>query len=86
MESRIENGVTIITVPKAEKTNPHTGVYYHKLNKNYTAAIYFEGKQWNLGSFATLEDAIAIRKEAEAHVAAGTIQKWYKDRKQSRKK
>lgn len=85
MQSRIESGVTIITVPKAKKTNPHTGVYYHTINKNYTAAIYFAGKQWSLGSYDNVEDAIAIRKEAEAQVAAGTVQQWYENWKQSRK-
>ena len=49
-------------------------------------AIYFNGKQYGLGSYDKLEDAIAIRKEAEAQVAAGTIQQWYDDWKKSRKK
>ena len=87
MKRRIENGVTILTVSTGkEKISPYTGVYYGKRFDNYDSVISHKGKRHHLGTYKNVDDAIAVRKEAEAQVAAGTFVEWYEGWKESRKK
>lgn len=43
----------------------HTGVSWHRTQKKWQAGIRKNGKQYYLGIFANIEDAIAARKAAE---------------------
>lgn len=87
MERRIENGVTILTVSlKKERKNPYTGVYYNGKCKQYEPVMSYQGKVHRLGTYKNVEDAISIRKEAEAQVAAGTFPQWYEEWKQMKTK
>ncbi len=45
-------------------TSGHRGVYRRK-NGKWRASIEFRGKRYNLGTFATFEEAVAARKEGE---------------------
>lgn len=55
-----------ITNPKntANNTSGYRGVYQRE-NSRWRAAIGFQGKVYNLGTFVNLEDAVAARKKAE---------------------
>ena len=50
--------------PKSN-TSGHVGVYWHKNNKNWRAAICVNNKKIALGSFINIEDAIDARQKAE---------------------
>ena len=42
-----------------------TGVFYHKVRRKYVAQIMVDGKLIYLGIFATLKQAIGVRRAAE---------------------
>lgn len=42
-----------------------TGVYYHKVSKKWAASININRKQIHLGVYATREEAVKIRQNAE---------------------
>jgi hypothetical protein len=88
MKTTIENGVTIINTGDAvggiKTVSGHTGVVWLKDAQLYRAEIYLKQKKYNLGRFKDIEDAIALRKEAEAHRAAGTLDEWFKTLKEKR--
>ena len=42
-----------------------TGVFYHKVRRKYVAQIMVDGKLIYLGIFATLKQAIGVRRTAE---------------------
>ena len=46
-------------------TNSHRGVSYHRQSGKWQAYIKKDGKQYALGMYINLEDAVAARKEAE---------------------
>lgn len=48
----------------ANNTSGYRGVYQRE-NSRWRAAIGFQGKVYNLGTFVNLEDAVAARKKAE---------------------
>lgn len=81
MNFTIENGVTIINTNDAvggiKAVSGHTGVVWLKELQCYRAEIYINRKRKHLGQFKNIEDAIALRKEAEAHRAAGTFDEWF---------
>lgn len=81
MNFTIENGVTIINTKDAsggiKAVSGHTGVVWLKHQQCYRAEIYIKRKRVHLGQFENIEDAIALRKEAEAHRAAGTFDEWF---------
>lgn len=61
--SRHENSIN--RKPNKGKTLPK-GVRYKPANRNkYTAFIHINKKEVNLGSYATLDEALAVRLEAE---------------------
>lgn len=58
-----------------------SGVYPYK-NKNsekYISSIYYEKKQYHLGTYVDKEEAIKIRKEAEEHLETDFID-WFEKR------
>lgn len=81
MHTSIENGVTIINTNDPDggiKTvSGHTGVVWLKHLECYRAEIYINRKRFHLGQSKNIEDAIALRKEAEAHRTAGTFHEWF---------
>ena len=81
MNITIENGVTIINTNDAiggiKTVSGHTGVVWLKELQCYRAEIYIKRKRKHLGQFKNIEDAIALRKEAELHRAAGTFDEWF---------
>lgn len=81
MNITIENGVTIINTNDAtggiKTVSGHTGVVWLKELQCYRAEIYIKRKRMHLGNFKNIEDAIALRKEAEAHRSAGTFDEWF---------
>lgn len=81
MNITIENGVTIINTNDAiggiKSVSGYTGVVWLKHQQCYRAEIYLKKKRIHLGQFKNIEDAIALRKEAELHRAAGTFDEWF---------
>jgi len=51
--------------PARNKEIQHTGVYQDKGRDNYRARIWVAGRNVNLGTFDTIEEAVAARKGAE---------------------
>lgn len=50
---------------RSDNTTGVTGVYYRKDQRKYRALIAVDRKLISLGSFATLEEAVEVRKAAE---------------------
>lgn len=75
-------GSSVLSVQKRRlninSATGYTGVSYHKKNKNYRAYIYFRRKQYNLGSYKKLEDAVKARKKAEEKIF-GNFLAWYQE-------
>lgn len=79
--TEIKNGVTIISTGDStgglkNKTGV-VGVTYYKSENRYRAELTIKRKKYLLGFFRDIEDAKAIRKEAEKQKAAGTFFEWY---------
>ena len=53
------------TTPAPNSTTGVRGVGYDKRTNRYRARLQFKGKTINLGSYKTLEEAVAVRKRAE---------------------
>ncbi len=85
MNFRIENGVTVISTGDAKggKKNMHgyVGINFDKKLKKYRAEINYKRKKYHLGYSLDIDELIAIRKEAEAHVKDGTFIDWLNYRK-----
>jgi hypothetical protein len=64
---------------KLNKNNSsgYKGVSYNEKEKKYRAYIFFKRKQYHLGEYAKLEDAVQARKEAEKKIFGGFLE-WYK--------
>lgn len=54
----------------------HTGVSYHKQTGKYRAYIFFKRRQYSLGLYDKIEDAVAARKAAEKEMY-GDFLEWY---------
>ena len=81
MDVRIENGVTIISTGDAKgglknKTG-HTGITYYKKLNRYRSELTLKHKKYLLGFYDNIDDAVAIRKEAERQREKGTFIEWY---------
>lgn len=64
----ITDGTLLTSIDGRRKVNKNSSTGYtgiSKGTKGYRAYIYFRRKQYNLGTFKTLEEAIEARKEAE---------------------
>lgn len=86
----IENGVTIINTGDAigglKNKTGFTGLHYLEDVGLYVAKIHVKKKYYHLGRHEKLEDAIAVRKEAEKHRANGTLEAWLKTQNFSSRK
>lgn len=81
MKIRIENGVTIISTAdiicgRKNKTG-YVGIIYCENKNKYIAYIGYKSKQYPLGYYSCIDDAIAIRREAEVQKANDTFLEWY---------
>lgn len=54
----------------------YNGVYLNRRTQKWTAQIGFKGKNYNLGSFSWIEDAVDARKKAEDRIY-GEFLEWY---------
>ncbi len=65
---------------KLNKNNAsgHNGVSWNKKQKNWRAYIVFKRKQYHLGTYEKLEDAVKARKEGEKEIY-GSFLAWYKE-------
>lgn len=52
---------------RSDNTSNFTGVYFDRARSKWTASIWADGRQYNLGRFRNIEDAIAARKAAQAN-------------------
>lgn len=81
MKITIENGVTIINTGDAigglKNKNGYAGVHYLSKAGKYVAKIYIGKKPYTLGQYVNVNDAIAIRQEAERQKAAGSFLEWF---------
>lgn len=82
MKVRIENGVTIISTGDAKgglknKTG-HVGITYYEKQDRYRAELSIKRTKYLLGFYKNLDDAVAMRKEAERQKEKGTFLEWYK--------
>lgn len=78
---KIKNGVTIISTGDAtggqkNKTGV-TGVTFYARNGKYRSELTIKKKKYLLGFFNDIEDAKAIRIEAEKRRDAGSFFEWY---------
>lgn len=77
MKSYFENGVTVVDTGRKNNdrisATGHKGIYKHP-DGGYQARY----NKLYLGSYPTLEEAVAVRQEAERQSKAGTIDEWAK--------
>lgn len=80
MKITIKNGVTIINTGDAvgglKNKTGHVGISYLEKEELYIARIHIKKKYYQLGRFKEIEDAIAMRAEADRQKAAGTLLDW----------
>ena len=81
MKVYFENGLTVIDtgdpIGNSTNTSGRVGVAWHKDKQIYQARIRVNSVEYHLGQFKNIEDAIAIRKEAEKNKADGTFDEWH---------
>lgn len=82
MKIYFENGVTVIDIGGLEvsgRTNKtgYRGIKFLKDRQIYHANIHLNKKKYHLGEFTHIEDAVAIRSEAETHIANGDFLEWF---------
>ena len=63
---------------RKNNTSGYTGVYWNKHSSKWTAMIKFKGKQYYLGYFENISEAVAARKHAEEQLH-GPFLKWYEE-------
>lgn len=49
----------------ANNTSGYTGVYWHRKTERWVASITFKGKNYYLGSYVDIQDAVKARKHGE---------------------
>ena len=62
----------------SNNTSGHRGVYRRE-NNRWRASIGFQGKSYNLGSFATYEEAVQARLDAEKRLYDPFLAKYRKE-------
>lgn len=81
MNVRIENGVTIISTGDAKggqkNRTGHVGITYYEKQERYRSELTYRYKKYLLGFYTNINDAVAIRKEAERQKEKGTFLEWY---------
>lgn len=81
MNVRIENGVTIISTGDAvgglKNKTGHVGITYYEKQDRYRAELTYKYNKYLLGFYTNIDDAVAIRKEAERQKEKGNFMEWY---------
>ena len=79
METRIENGVTIIMTGYmgSKPKYGYYGISYNPTSKRYRAIQTYRRKKYHLGYSLDKDELIEIKKEAEYHVVEGDFLEWY---------
>lgn len=81
MKVYFEKGLTVINTgdPVGGQKNKtgHCGIRFRKPENSYQSYICIKKDRYHLGHYENLEDAVAIRKEAEKHRADGTFHEWF---------
>lgn len=70
---------------RSNNTSGHTGVYLNKRTERWEAFIHYQKKRFHLGSFKDKEDAIRVRKEAEAKIHDPVILAYWDNLTEERK-
>lgn len=73
MKRYFENGVTVVVteVPKPRAKSGHAGVH-----KGQRGGWWVRTAETYLGSYKTIEEAIAVREESVRQLQAGTFKAW----------
>lgn len=83
MKTRIENGITIISTGDPtggiKNKNGHRGIHRDSRSGKLRAEINYKRKKYMLGLSNDIDELVAIRKEADIHVANGDFLDWLKD-------
>lgn len=83
----IRNGTTIIKMGNEKNITNKYGVPGVSVSKGmYKVEIQFNNTKYYLGIIKTIEEAKALRTEAETHIEDGTFDLWYKNLKQPHNK
>ena len=61
---------------RSTNTSGHNGVHWSKKSQKWIAQIGFKGKNYHLGSFSRIADAVNARKKAEDRIY-GEFLEWY---------
>lgn len=80
--TRLEAVQTRLT---ATNTSGHNGVYHNQRTQKWVAQIGFQGKNYYLGAYNSIDEAVKARKKAEERVY-GEFLDWYYDNYPQRKK
>ena len=86
MKRTFKQGVTILDTEGAgsarKAASGRQGVYWDKRVQRY----YVRWSRISLGSYESFDEAVAVREEAEAHAAAGTLDAWLKEHRRKKGK
>ena len=61
---------------RSDNTSGHKGVYWNKRQRKWHAQIHLRGKNYHLGYFENIQDAIDARKAAEEELFEPMIEKY----------
>lgn len=88
MNSIIANGCTKIKMnPHDKNADAKYGAFgISRFKASYKIEIEYKNKRYYLGLRKDLEDAKALRFEAEAKIAEGTFIEWFQELKKKSKK
>ena len=67
----------------SSNTSGHNGIYFNRKNQKWIAQITFKKKNYYLGSFSDIQDAVNVRKRAEERIY-GEFLEWYYGQNQSK--
>ena len=62
--------------PIATNTSGARGVYYDRKTGKWRARLKFKGKLMNFGTYASFEDAVKARKQAEVEYYGEFLKQW----------
>lgn len=83
MERYFENGVTVVVTKKPE---PQTKTGYTGIHAGQYGRLLVRTANTYLGSYATMEEAIAVREESVRQLQAGTFKAWAEEFRANMKK
>ncbi len=79
---KLSEGTSVTVLERTEKrlvsrnTSGYNGVYFNKKIQKWVAQITFKRKNYYLGAYTDIKDAVSIRKKAEERVY-GEFLEWY---------